>query len=120
MRGEVSCKFLGGPNGDETLILSPMMCRDTVSITSDTWLAKGAKDQVRIMKGPIPLRAPWLAFARDVYQKVYPTEHGNIAYRYLRTEKVTRCEKILEGKNRRCRNEAKPGSHFCKVHDVAL
>jgi hypothetical protein len=118
MRGQVSCRFIGGPKADETLTVS--LWHATIQLQSPVMrVAQGRNGQMQIMKGPIPARAPWVTYARDVYEKIKPSEPGNVTYRFVRTEEVTRCEKVFEGKNRRCRNEAGPGG-FCKVHSAAL
>jgi hypothetical protein len=116
MRGQVSCKFIGGPQGEFDLTLASMACQDRISLMGDVWIAQGANGQIQIMKGPIPPRAPWMTYIQDVYEKVKPVKPGNVTYRFVCTEEVNRCEKVLEGKNRRCRNEATPGERFCITH----
>ena len=51
MRGKVICRLLGGPKGEETLIISAMACRERSSVVGDVWAAQGQDGKVRIMKG---------------------------------------------------------------------
>ncbi len=67
----------------------------------------------------MPPRAPWISFTTEVYEKVKPIVPGHVTYRFVRNEEVNRCEKILEEKGRRCRNEAESGAKFCRVHKKA-
>ena len=120
MRGKVECRFVGGPKGEETLTLAAMACGDTLALGHDTWMAQASDGSIRIMTSPRGPRAPWIAYLRDTYEKVKPVEPGNVTYRFVRTEEVSRCEKLLEKQNRRCRNEALPGSPFCRTHGRAL
>ena len=119
MRGQVNCKFIGGPQGEETLMLLGMACQDRITLARDVWMVQGANGQIKIMKSPMPPRAPWVSYIRDVYEKVKPAKPKNVTYRFVRTEEVNRCERMLEGKNRRCRNEATPDGRFCKVHGTS-
>lgn len=120
MRGKVTCRFIGGPQGEETITLAAMACGDRVALASEAWIAVSPNGQPAIVKGPRGPRAPWLAYTQNVYEKVKPVEPGNVTYRFLRSEEVVRCEKILEDKNRRCRNRAEPGAQFCRAHAAAL
>lgn len=116
MKGKVDCRFIGGPNGEVKLTISAMACRDTLSVVGNTWLAQDRDGGIRVMKGPMPPYAPWLAFTAEVYEKVKPVMPGQVTYRFVRAEEVIRCEKILEDKGRRCRNEAERSSKFCRAH----
>ncbi len=120
MRGKVNCRFIGGPRGDELLILSAMLCQDTVSLVSDTWIAEGRDGDFAVMKGPRTPRTPWISFARDIYEKVKPVVPSDVRYQFIRTEQVNRCEKILADKGRRCGNEAESHSKFCRVHQRTI
>jgi len=64
----------------------------------------------------MPPRAPWITFTTEVYEKIKPVVRGQVTYRFVRAEEVNRCEKVLEDKGRRCRNEAERGSKFCRAH----
>ena len=116
IKGQINCKFIGGKLGEFSQTIPAIYCRDRISFISEVWAAQGSNDQIVIMKGPIPFRAPWLTFTRDIYEKIKQVEPGNVIYQFLYTEEVNRCEKELEEKNRLCRNEAVQGEKFCKVH----
>ncbi|PTN10768.1 CCCH zinc finger protein [Nitrosomonas aestuarii] len=116
MRGQVNCKLIGGPQGDLELTLSTIACKERISLMGDVWVAQGLNGGVLIMKGSIPPSAPWLTYIRDIYEKVKLDKPGLITYQFVCTEEVNRCEKILEGKDRRCRNEAVQDERFCKTH----
>jgi hypothetical protein len=117
MRGKVSCRFVGGSKGEETLVIPAMACRDMLSLASDVWMAQGRDGKVSVIKGPMPPRAPWIHFAREIYEKVKPVVPGRVTYKFVRAEEVNRCEKVLEQKGRRCRNEAETGTNLCRVHN---
>lgn len=117
MKGKVSCRFVGGSKGEETLVISAMACQDTVSIESEVWMAQGQDGKVCVMKGHRPPHAPWINFSREIYEKVKPVVPGRVTYKFVRAEEVNRCEKVLEQKGRRCRNEAETGTNLCRVHN---
>lgn len=117
MKGKVSCRFVGGSKGEETLVIPAMVCRDMLSIVGDVWMAQGRDGNINIMKEAMPPRAPWVHFTREIYEKVKPVVPGQVTYKFVRTEGVNRCEKVLEQKDRRCRNEAENGTTFCRVHN---
>lgn len=120
MRGTVSCRFVGGSKDGEILVIPAMACRDMLSIASDMWMAQGGDGNIKVMKGAMLPRAPWIHFTREIYEKVKPVVPGQVTYRYVRTEEVNRCEKVLEEKGRRCRNEAETGTTFCRVHSTSI
>jgi len=117
MRGKISCRFVGGLKGEETHVIPAMFCRDMLSLVSDVWMAQGQDGKVSVIKGPRPPRAPWIHFTREIYEKVKPVVSGCVTYKFVRVEEVNRCEKILEQKGRRCRNEAETGANLCRVHN---
>lgn len=117
MKGKVSCLFVGGPKGEETLDLPAFYCQDTFSFVNDAWMAQGRDGSVNIMMGPIPQHAPWIHFTKDIFEKVKPVVPGHVTYKFVRTEMVNRCETVLEQKGRRCRNEAEAGTNHCRVHN---
>lgn len=116
MMGKVRCRLLGGLKGEEILTLPAMYCRDTLSLVNDAWIAQGQDGNVVVMKGSIPQRAPWISFTRDIYEKEKPIVSGCATYNFVRTVEVNRCEKVLDDKGRRCRNEAESGAKLCRVH----
>ena len=117
MKGKVSCRFIGGSKGEETLVIPAMACQDLLGLVSDVWIAQGQDGNINIMKGPMPQRAPWISFTREIYEKAKPVVPGCVTYKFVRLEEVKRCEKVLEQKSRRCRNEAEIGTNFCRVHN---
>lgn len=117
MKGKVSCRFVGGSKGEETITIHAMLCRDTVNLVSDAWMAQGRDGNVSVVKGRMPPRAPWIHFSREIYEKVKPVVPGCVTYKFIRAEEVNRCEIVLEQKGRRCRNEAEAGTKLCRVHN---
>ncbi len=116
MRGKVTCRFIGGPNGDQVIALAAMHCQDALSLVSETWIAESRDGGFVVMKGHRTPRTPWVTFSRDNYKKVIPVEPGNVTYQFIGTVQVNRCAKLLSGKGRRCGNEAENQSEFCRVH----
>lgn len=117
MKGKVSCRFVGGSKGEESRVIPAMACRDMLSLVSDVWMAQGRDGNVSIMKGRMPPRAPWIHFAREIYEKVKPVVPGCVTYKFVRDEEVNRCERYLEEKGRCCFNEAENGTKHCRVHN---
>lgn len=117
MRGKVSCQFVGGSKGEETHVISAMACRDMLRLEKDVWMAQGLDGNVKVMKGPMPPRAPWIYFVREIYEKVKPVVPGHVTYKFVRSEAVNRCEKMLDQKGHRCRNEAETGTNHCREHN---
>lgn len=115
VRGKVTYRLIGGPYDGEINVVPAMYCRDRLAI-SDTWIARGRDGGLRLMNGPMPLRAPWISFTRAVYEKVKPIMPGSVTFQFVRTENVDRCEMVLPDKGRRCRNEAEIGGKYCRVH----
>lgn len=62
MKGHINCKFIGGKQGEFYQTIPALYCKDHISIRDEVWAAKGENDQVVILKGEIPPRAPWLFF----------------------------------------------------------
>lgn len=118
MRGKVTYRLVGGPYDGEVNTMPSMFCRDILAI-SDVWVAQGRDGGVKLMKGPMPPRAPWISFTRAIYDKVKPVVPGPITYQFVRNEDVERCERVLADKGRRCRNEAETGGKYCRVHQPA-
>ncbi len=117
MRGKVTCRFTGGPKGEEILTMSAMECKDRIGLNSDAWIAQGEDGKLTIINKPMPPHAPWVSFSSDIYEKVKPVKPGSVTYKFIRTVEVHRYEKILEDKGRRCREEAQPGTKYCRVHN---
>jgi hypothetical protein len=116
MRGKVDCQLVGGPSGQETITLSAIYCRKRLAIAQEGWFAQGHDGTVNVMKGVLPQNAPWITYSRAIYEKVSPDIPGRVTYRFVRMEDVHRCEKIVESKDRRCKNEAEQGERFCRAH----
>jgi hypothetical protein len=117
MKGKVCCRFVGGSKDEETHVIAAMACRDVLKLEREVWMAQGRDGNVSVMKGPIPPRAPWIHFVREIYEKVKPVVPGHVTYKFVCTEAVNRCEKILDQKGRRCRNEAETGTSLCREHN---
>ena len=118
MRGKVTYRLVGGPHDGEVNTMPATYCRDTLAI-SDIWAAEGRDGGVKLMDGPMPPHAPWISFTRAIYEKVKPVAPGGVTFQFVRTEDVTRCEKVLAERERRCRNEAVIGGKYCRVHKLA-
>jgi len=119
MRGKVTCRFIGGPQGDETLTLSAMACRDVVTLADEVYFQQGENGGMNLVKGDAHRDPKWISYSRAVYEKHKPITPGAVIYRFVRNENVERCEKTLGEKGRRCKNEALPGDHNCRAHKTA-
>jgi len=117
MKGKVTCRFIGGPKGEEILIMSAMACKDRIGLDSDAWIAQGQDGKLDVFNEPRPPHAPWVSFTKDLYEKVKPVKPGSVTYKFIRTVEIHQCEKILEDKGRRCLDAAQPGTKFCRVHN---
>ena len=51
MKGKFECRFVGGPQGDETLTLLGMYLADRVGLVSNVWIAEAPDGGATIMKG---------------------------------------------------------------------
>jgi len=68
-KGRVECLFVGGPQGDETITLPGIYCRDRVSLVDNTWFAEATDGGATIMRGRRSKTAPWVTFYRHVLRK---------------------------------------------------
>ncbi|MEK6707902.1 MAG: CCCH zinc finger protein [Pseudomonadota bacterium] len=112
---EISCRFIGGPQGSETLKLHQFHCLDQLSLEI-SWAKPAADGNVVLMKGQRPRNIEWLVASQAVYQKVSPISGGEVTYEFVRLEEVRRCEAVIESKDRLCRHTAAAGSTFCNTH----
>ncbi len=116
---EVSCKFMGGPQGNETFKLHQLHCVDRLSLEIN-WGRLTTDGGVTLLKGQRPRNEEWSFVMRALYQKTAPISGSEAIYEFVELEEVHRCEKVLENKDRRCRHEAKIGSAFCNTHSEKL
>jgi len=112
---DVVCRFVGGPQGNETQTLHQHFCLDTLSLEIG-WLKPTANGGTVIVKGERPRNVDWLSATKAVYEKVSPVSGGQATYEFVRLEEVRRCDRFLESKNRQCRHEAAAGSNLCLTH----
>ena len=52
---------------------------------------------------------------RAVYEKIAPGSHGEVEYKFLHSEEVSRCTALTK-QGKLCRNDAEHLSDFCKTH----
>ena len=119
MKGKVTCQLIGGPEGDQTLVLPAMSCRDTLALEGESWCQENEEGGVSIVKGDRRNDPKWIWYSLSIYEKQNPVIPGCVTYRFVRREIVDRCEKVLEDKGRRCKNDALPSLHYCRAHKTA-
>jgi hypothetical protein len=115
MRGIVSCRLVGGPQGDETMEIPARFCGDSLRIEDGVWFEEHDDGSVSVMKGD-RRGSHWTLFQCDIYEKEKPVVPGNVTYRFTRSLIVHRCAYFLEAKGRRCKNEALEQQRFCRAH----
>lgn len=116
MKGKVDCLFVGGPNGDEELVLPALHCRERLSLEQDGWIKADISGGGIVVKGRRPDGANWLSYTTAVYEKTKQADSRGLIYQFVLLETVERCSHVLESKGRRCKHEALPGQQFCRQH----
>ncbi len=64
-----------------------------------------ASRSVSLVRGEGRRQSHWVGYMLDVYEKIAPGSHGEVEYRFLRSESVTRCTAMTK-QGKLCRNDA--------------
>src|SRR3954463_5041101 len=114
--GIVNCRYVGGPWDGKVENLPAIRCQESIGVELGAWFEEEPDGSVVIRKGK---RGPtWAGFAYALYEKdERRSNDGGATYRYVRTVDVQRCAKVLEGKGRRCKNEALESKDLCRDHE---
>jgi hypothetical protein len=109
------CTFRGGPRDGEVIDLPLPMCQARLAYESDEWFKREPSGGVAMVRGGDRRRSHWVGYSLDVYEKIAPGLHGEVEYKFLRSESVARCTAITK-QGKLCRNDAEPLTDFCKTH----
>ena len=115
-RGWVMCNYVGGPWDGRVEEHPAIRCTDSMGVSSEAWFGENPDGSVDVMKGR---RGPnWVAYALSIYEKAPPQSgRTGVTYKFVRTEEVVRCAKVLPGLGRRCKNRALEGKELCRDHE---
>lgn len=117
MKGQIECRFVGGPDGTKMMTVPAIYCRDRISFVLDTWFAEAPEGGIVVMKGKRTKDVNWIMYAQHVFRKVKRKAGEPVTYQYEKTQEVNRCAKVLPEIGRRCGHAATLDSKYCPAHD---